>query len=116
MNAAQLDFQQLRIKHILYKSKVRSALYGGTFDADFFSQSGPLNCWFNSTGLVKYGNEPEMLELARLNQDLNKTATDLYELYNDGNIDQAHDGLKIVERKSEHFLNLLSQLESKLKE
>ncbi len=43
MNQAQVDFQQLRIKHILFKSKVRSVLYGGSYDAEFFSPSGPLN-------------------------------------------------------------------------
>lgn len=36
MNLAQIDFQQLRIKHILYKSKVRSVLYGGDYDEAFF--------------------------------------------------------------------------------
>lgn len=116
MNAAQIDFQQLRIKHILYKSKVRSALYGGTFDPSFFSHTGPVSFWFNATGLVKYGHEPEMQELMRLNQELNRAAMELYALYNGGSIDLAHEGLKSLERKSEHFLNLIAKLEGKLME
>ncbi|MBK0403392.1 histidine kinase [Adhaeribacter sp. BT258] len=114
MNAAQIDFQQLRIKHILYKSKVRSVLYGGTFDEAFFSHTGPVNFWFNDTGLPKYGHEPEMKKLADTHQDLNATALNLFKLYNTGNIDQAHDGLKTIESKSEYFLGVLAQLESKL--
>lgn len=114
MNAAKVDLQQLRIKHILYKSKVRSALYGGTFDEGFFSHSGPVGFWFNNTGLAKYGQEPEMKVLHELNIDLNSIALDLIKLYQNGSIDIAHDGLKRVEQKSEHFLTLLTRLESKL--
>jgi hypothetical protein len=114
MNSAQIDFQQLRIKHILYKSKVRSVLYGGTFDEAFFSHTGPVNFWFNDTGMSKYGHEPEMKQLAETHQELNNTALNLFKLYNSGQIDQAHDGLKTIERKSEYFLNLLSQLETRL--
>ena len=114
MNSAQIDFQQLRIKHILYKSKVRSVLYGGTFDDAFFSHTGPVSFWFNDTGMVKYGREPEMKELLQTHQDLNSTALQLFKLYNGGQIDLAHDGLKTIERKSEHFLALLGRIETKL--
>ncbi|MFC5271167.1 histidine kinase [Adhaeribacter terreus] len=114
MNSAQIDFQQLRIKHILYKSKVRSVLYGGTFDEAFFSSTGPVSYWFNDTGLPKYGLEPEMKQLAETHQELNATALNLFKLYNSGQIDQAHDGLKTIENTSEQFLGLLAQLENKL--
>ena len=114
MNGAQIDLQQLRIKHILYKSKVRSVLYGGTFDETFFSHTGPVSYWFNTTGIPKYSHVPEMHELSKLNQDLNKTALELIKLYNGGKIDMAHDGLKTIERKSEHFLNLIARLETML--
>ena len=114
MNSAQIDFQQLRIKHILYKSKVRSVLYGATFDEAFFSHTGPLSFWFNDTGLPNYGHEPELKQLAETHQDLNATALSLFKLYNNGKIDQAHEGLKTIESKSEHFLGVLAQLETKL--
>lgn len=80
----------------------------------FFSNTGPVSFWFNDTGLPKYGLEPEMKQLAETHQDLNSTALHLFKLYNSGQIDQAHDGLKNIERKSEYFLNLLSQLENRL--
>jgi len=114
MNPAQIDFQQLRIKHILYKSKVRAVLYGGTFDEGFFSHTGPVTFWFTSTGMVKYAREPEMKELYDTHTDLNSTALQLFKLYNSGKIDQAHDGLKTIERKSEYFLGVLSKLETRL--
>jgi hypothetical protein len=114
MNSAQIDLQQLRIKHILYKSKVRSVLYGGTFDETFFSPAGPVSIWINKTCNPKYGNEPEMRELVQNHQEMNSTALRLFKLYNSGQIDQAHDGFKNIELQSEIFLNLLSRLEEKL--
>lgn len=114
MNQAQVDFQQLRIKHILFKSKVRSVLYGGKYDADFFSPSGPLNIWFNSIGLSRYRNAPEMLKLMQVQQDLNSTANVLLSLYKTGKIDQAHEGLTKIDKLSDNFLSLLSVLEGKL--
>ncbi|MBC5775085.1 histidine kinase [Pontibacter sp. KCTC 32443] len=116
MNLAQLDFQQLRIKHILYKSKVRSVLYGGVYDEAFFSRSGPVSQWFSTVGHVRYLHEPEMSELATVHKELNSTALELFSLYNSGQIDQAHDGLKSIEYKSDQFLNLLSKLEDRLKD
>ncbi|PSR55697.1 histidine kinase [Adhaeribacter arboris] len=116
MNAAQVDFQQLRIKHILYKSKVRSVLFGGSFDEAFFSPAGPVSTWFSSVGMIKYRQEVEMTELARVHQDLSSTASNLFQLYKFGKIDQAYDGLKVIEKKSEHFLHLLAQLEERLKD
>lgn len=114
MNQAQVDFQQLRIKHILFKSKVRSVLYGGTFDAEFFSHSGPLNTWFNSVGLSRYRSVGEMLDLMQIQQELNSTANSLINLYKSGKIEQAHSGLNKIDDLSELFVDLVSKMEGKL--
>ncbi|WP_026461986.1 hypothetical protein [Adhaeribacter aquaticus] len=114
MNQAQVDFQQLRIKHILFKSKVRSVLYGGSYDAEFFSPNGPINIWFNAIGLSRYRNETEMRELIQVQQELNATANLLFNLYKSGKIEQAHDGLNKIDLLSERFTKILSALEGKL--
>ena len=113
MNAAQTDLQQLRIKHILYKSKVRAALYGGTIDPIFFSANGQVNQWLDQVGLVKFRQEPEIRELILIQTELNATVKYLTELYKSGKIDQAHDGLSKIESQSEKFIKLVSQLESR---
>ncbi|WP_299701834.1 histidine kinase [uncultured Pontibacter sp.] len=113
MEITQIDFQQLRIKHILYKSKVRSFLYGGTFDAEFFSTAGPIDAWFTAVGRVRYASEPAVTSLAKLHQEMNMLAHELYTLYSNGNIDQAHEGLKSVEIKSDLFIEILSNLDRK---
>ncbi|QNF32238.1 histidine kinase [Adhaeribacter swui] len=114
MNAAQVDLQQLRIKHILYKAKVRSAVYGGSYDAAFFSRLGPVNTWFDSVGLLKYKNEPEMRELNGLQQEINLFVNHLTDLYKRGKIDEAYDGLSVIEEKSIQFLNLVTLMEQRL--
>ena len=116
MNLAQLDFQQLRIKHILYKSKVRSVLYGGVYDETFFSRAGPIHQWFSTVGSVRYSHEPELHELVTVHQELNNTAHQLFSLYKGGKIDQAHEGMKSVEMTSDRFLQLLARMENRLKD
>jgi hypothetical protein len=114
MNQAQIDFQQLRIKHILFKSKVRSVLYGGTLDVDFFSSQGPINTWFSAVGLSRYHNVPGMSELRQTQLNLNAAADNLFSLYKRGKIEEAHAGLSTIESLSEKFVQLLSSLEGKL--
>ncbi|GAA4306176.1 histidine kinase [Nibribacter koreensis] len=111
MNQAQIDFQQLRIKHILFKSKVRSVLYGGTVDEVFFSSSGPIPVWFSTVG-KKYSHKPEMLELKQTYQSLEATARSLFGLYANGKMEQAQNGLSEIEALSDRFLSLIARLES----
>ncbi|AKQ44946.1 histidine kinase [Rufibacter radiotolerans] len=115
MNTAQVDFQQLRIKHILYKSKIRSVLYGGTYDDTFFSASGPVNVWFTTVGLSTYHREPELQQLSVIQKELNTAAKHYIDLYQAGRIDEAHEGLEKVESHSEKFLDLLSKMEQRLR-
>lgn len=114
MNTAQTDLQQLRIKHILYKSKIRAAVFGGTYDPAFFSDKGPVNQWLEQVGLVKYRHEPEIRELILLQTELNSAAKYLSELYKNGKIDQAHEGLSKIESQSEKFIDVVQKLENRL--
>lgn len=91
-------------------------LYGGAFDEVFFSRSGPVSTWFSTVGLERYANEKEMGELAKVHQELDAITLDLYRLYRGGKIDEAHDGLKSIEKGSVRFLSLLLILEERLKE
>jgi hypothetical protein len=114
MNSAQIDFQQIRIKHILFKSKVRSVLYGGVFDSTFFSDNGPISQWFQQVGNVKYAQEPELYSLQKTHNELLSNAKSLFNLYRNGSIDQAHLGMKDIEKLSDRFQELLNQIEKRL--
>lgn len=111
MNPVQLDIQQLRIKHILFKSKLRSVLYGGNYDDSFFSEKGPVEQWFATVGRQKYNGIVQIRELYRLHQELNMQARALISLYQINKIDEAHDGLRSIDQLSGRFLSLLEQVE-----
>lgn len=114
MNTAQTDLQQLRIKHIHFKSKIRSALFGGTYDPAFFSTTSPVNQWFTQVGVVKYNQEAEIKDLVLIQTELNSAAKYLIELYKNDKIDQAHEGLSKIDSLSEKFIELVSKLENRL--
>ncbi len=111
MQVSQLDIQQGRIKLFLYKSKVRSALYGGNIDESFFSQGGPMGEWLTRTGLPKYGSIPEMKQIARLNRELSSFVDQLIFSYKRGRIQEAKDGLAMVDKYSEEILALFTAME-----
>lgn len=113
MELARLDFQQLRVKHIFFRTKVRALLYGSTFDDTFFSDENPISLWFKTIGKVKYSQEQDVMELARMHQHLNADAVSLNRLYNNGMIEQAHEALKHIDSQSERFLELLSKIEQR---
>jgi len=118
MNIAEIDFQQLRIKHILYKSKVRSVLYvnEGNYDTAFFTSANPVSEWFNDVGLKKYREDPAMQSLLSIQQEMDNTARHLFNLYKAGKIDLALQGLSTLEEKSEKFIALLALLENRFKD
>ena len=111
MSPIQLDIQQLRIKHILFKSRLRSVLYGGNYDETVFSESGPVGQWFMHIGMPKYNTLSPMKELYSLHLELNILAKQLIALYHSRKIEEAHDGLRSIDLKSEKFLSILTLLE-----
>ncbi|WP_266206209.1 histidine kinase [Pontibacter kalidii] len=111
MDIVQIDLQQLRIKHIFFKTRVRAILYGGTYDASLFSPQSPVDIWFSTTGSQRYAGSAEVMKLSRLHQSLVFSGRTLYRQYIAGNIEQAHDEMKNIDSLSEQFLALLSQME-----
>lgn len=113
MDVSQIDFQQLRVKHIFFKTKVRALLYGGTFDEALFSDKSPVSTWLNTTGKQRYAHCAEINQLASLHQHLVFSARALYRQYSNGNIEQAHEMLKNIDQQSDQFLALLAKVEQK---
>jgi hypothetical protein len=114
MDLSSMDFQNVRIKHILFKSKVRSALYGGNIDETIFSsRQSPVGEWIYTKGIPKYGHSTEMQLLEKAHQEVHHYAHDLVSLYKRGKIEEAREGLSYIEKHSEIFLSLLDQIEKK---
>lgn len=113
MELARLDFQQLRVKHIFFKSKVRTVLYGGGYDQSFFTHNNPVTLWFSAASSAKYQAEPEMQQLYKLHRSFVQLANNLVSKYQDGQIEQSHSGMTELNEMSEHFLSVLSDLEKR---
>jgi len=111
MELAILDFQQLRIKHIAYKSKVRSVLYGGSYENGYFQNSNPVALWFIETGNLKYRHEPRFEKLKKLHQQFSKLSEELVAIYQNDLIEQAHNGLVDLNALSDLFLQELAAAE-----
>ncbi|GAA4341939.1 PAS domain-containing protein [Flaviaesturariibacter amylovorans] len=116
MNQIPFDFEQARAKHLLFKSRLRSLLYG--LPADVTPVISHTECqvgqWIYSEALPAYGHIPEMQDLERVHRDIHTVARTLVALYNDGKVEEARAGLEEVEKTAQQLTTLLSAVEAKL--
>lgn len=114
----KLDFDQAKAKHLLFKSRLRSILYGAVID------EGPVashyECtvgkWIYGPALNDYGHIPEMHELEKVHADIHIKARELIDLYRSGKHTEARKGLESMEKVGDTLVRLLGIIEIKLKE
>jgi PAS domain S-box-containing protein len=106
------DFEHARAKHLLFKARLRSLLYG--IETDETPIVSHLDCavgkWIYSRGLTAYGHIPEMHQLEQWHKDLHNEAKRLVSLYGQGKAELARNELPRVERIAEqvhYFLNII---------
>ena len=113
----QLDFEQAKTKHLLFKSKLRSILYGAQL-ADEAPVLSHYECtvgkWIYNHALKAYGHIPEMQELEKVHADIHTSARQLVALYKEGKVDEAREGLTSMEKIADHLVGLLAIVEHKL--
>ena len=112
MDFTTLDFQQARIKQILFKSQLRSVLYGvrEADEALFSVQSSALGQWLNTQVKPRYPGQPEVREAERLLLQLLNTGRELAGQYRKGQIDEARQGLTRIDRVGEELVAVLQKL------
>ncbi|GAA4295933.1 hypothetical protein [Nibribacter koreensis] len=109
-----LDIKQARVKFILFKSKLRSILYGSSADDSVLSpRDNSLGQWLYASALAKYGHLAEIREIEKINLSISGIAKDLISLYKGGKIDEARSGLTHLDRWEEELIRLLDEIESK---
>ncbi|MCC3160785.1 hypothetical protein LJ737_26345 [Hymenobacter sp. 15J16-1T3B] len=113
MNLSSLDFQQARIKQVLFKSRLRSVLYGvrEADDGLFSLRDNPLGQWFEAVIRPAYGARPEAHELERALQRMLDTGQELVKQYRRGQIEEARAGLDRVDAHAARIESLLQALE-----
>ena len=112
MDLNALDFQQARIKQILFKSQLRSVLYGvrEADEALFSPQNSALGQWLSAEVKPRYPARPEVREAERLLQQMLNTGRELVTQYRRGQIEESRRGLGQLDGYGEQFVNLLQQL------
>lgn len=113
MNPSSLDFQQARIKQVLFKSRLRSVLYGvrEADDGLFVLRDNPLGHWFETVIRPAYSTRPEAHELERTIQRMLDTGQELVKQYRRGQIEEARAGLDRVDAHAARIDGLLQTLE-----
>ncbi|SMB99844.1 hypothetical protein SAMN00120144_2798 [Hymenobacter roseosalivarius DSM 11622] len=112
MDLTTLDFQQARIKQILFKSQLRSVLYGvrEADEALFSPQGSALGQWLSTEVKPRYPGHPDVREAERLLQQLLSTGRELATQYRHGQIDEARRGLTRIDRVGEELVTVLQRL------
>lgn len=113
MELSKLDFQQARIKQVLFKSRLRSVLYGVREpDPSLFSLAdNPLGGWLQAVVKPKYGST---LPYQRLEQELQRmllTGRDLVQQYQRGQLEESRLGLEKLDAHATRMETLLQELE-----
>ena len=119
MSNIALDFQQAKVKHLQFKSNLRSIVYGAA-DIDENPVLSHFDCkvgkWIYEYALGQYGHLPEMIALENVHAEIHKKAKELVLLYKEGKVMEARNGLNDMEQIAETLVNLLTLLEKKILE
>ncbi|MFD2786519.1 CZB domain-containing protein [Hymenobacter rubripertinctus] len=111
------EFDSARLKHLLFKSKLRSFLYGSD------TEQGPirdpnvcsLGQWIDQQALPRYGHLPESRELDRVHRRMHVEANRLMDLRQSGQQDEAVSGLAGINALAEQIVVLLRTMEESLR-
>ncbi|OGX89237.1 hypothetical protein BEN47_07505 [Hymenobacter lapidarius] len=112
MELSVLDFQQARIKQVLFKSRLRSVLYGvrEADEAMFSRQENALGQWLDTVVKPHHGHHPEVREIDRTLQQMLSTGRDLAAQYQRGLIEEARQGLDQINLQADRLTTLFDQL------
>ncbi|GAA4375371.1 CZB domain-containing protein [Hymenobacter koreensis] len=111
------EFDAARLKHVVFKSKLRSFLYGSRTaetpirDAHVCS----FGQWLEQVGLPRFGYLPNMQHLDRLHTRMHTVAGQLMDLHGTGETDKAIAGLSQINAMATELLSLLDTLEAELR-
>ncbi|TLM92444.1 hypothetical protein FDY95_13530 [Hymenobacter jeollabukensis] len=111
------EFEAARLKHILFKARLRSFLYGndGNETPVRSADECPLGEWIREVALPRFGRYPETKQLDQTHRRVHDEANRLMDLHQAGHADEAMRGLRAINPLTEEVLGLLNTLERKLR-
>lgn len=113
MDISSLDFQQARIKLVVFKSRLRSILYGvrESDPALFAARDNPFGQWLTTTLVPRFGLVSEVRSIERVLAQMLRYGQELVLLYQRGEIERARTGLEQIDAYAAEIDGLLRQLE-----
>lgn len=116
-NELKQEFDSVLVKHLLFKSKLRSFLYGsGTSQGPIRDpQACSFGQWITERALQTYRHLPESQELDQVHIRIHQEANRLMDLCLQGHADAAIEGLGEINRLADHIARLLRTMEDKLR-
>ena len=116
-NEVKQDFETATVKHLLFKSKLRSFLHGSdTAEAPIRDpEVCLLGQWIRNHGIPVYGQLRETQELDRQHRLIHQVANRLMDLKLAGRPEDALAGFAEIEQLSEKIVGLLQTMQQKLR-
>lgn len=115
--AIKQDFESALIKHLSFKAKLRSSLYGNTSQEEMLrdpDQCG-LGKWIAERLRGAYAQVPQMRELDELHRHIHQEANHLLDQYQAGQQAQARAGFPAVQRIADQMVEVLQAAENQLR-
>jgi hypothetical protein len=113
----EAEFEQARIKHLGFKSKLRGYLYGNGSERESIVEHDrcALGTWLLKIAR-QYDVGPELQDVNYHHQHIHAVARQLVELYDSGLQSEARDGFSEIEEVAKEMLASLEIAEKHLKE
>ena len=116
MNEIKHEFESAFTKHILFKSKLKSYLYGSDTPLEPIIDFRQCNfgIWLQNKGLPLYGHIPEMQQLDQVHRNIHDYAKKLVNLKKAGQVEDALAGISRLEEIAVQITQLLQIIQKKL--
>ncbi|ALW85455.1 hypothetical protein AUC43_10320 [Hymenobacter sedentarius] len=121
MNSQELkqDFESARIRHVHFKSRLRSFLFGNGGDEELLRDPElcSLGQWITSQlrGSGPYAHLPEARRFDQEHVRMHREASRLIDLYQAGRADEALTGFGPLQELADEMVGLLQTMEAKLR-
>lgn len=115
MAFTKIDFEQARVKHILFKYQLRALLTGAEIDETPVQSEHECSLadWIKNNTFPVTAT-PELQELKRAHKAIHAIARELIKKYRDGKTEEAWQGLDSINTTAEELVQALHALEAKL--
>ena len=109
------EFESATVKQILFKSKVKSYLYGSETNLEPIVNYRVCSFgqWIYEKGMPLFGKLPEMQELEKVHKEIHDFASELVKLKQENQTEKALDQLPKLETLANGIFDLLKKVQEK---